>query len=88
MTQHLHHPATEPLTVQVDWVAADGTETPRALTLGTRRVEVLEVLDRWPGVEHQYFKVSGDDGDTYIVRHDLARGVWELTLFTRGVQRS
>jgi len=58
-------------------------ETPRALRLGDRRIQVVEVVDRWLGPDHRYFKVRGDDGATYIVRHDTERDDWELTLFQR-----
>ncbi|HEX6212418.1 MAG TPA: hypothetical protein VF136_16680 [Methylomirabilota bacterium] len=61
-----------------------GEETPRALVLGERRIEVTEVLDRWLGPDHRYFKLRGHDGDTYIVRHDISSGAWELTLFESG----
>lgn len=61
-----------------------GEETPRALVLGERRIEVTEVLDRWLGPDHRYFKLRGHDGDTYIVRHDVGSGAWELTLFESG----
>ena len=57
-------------------------ETPRALTLGERRVNVVEVIDRWLAPDHRYFKLRGDDGATYIVRHDAERDEWELTVYT------
>lgn len=58
-----------------------GEETPRRFALGSRRVEVVEVIDRWLAPDHRYFKVRGDDGATYILRHDLDTLVWELTFF-------
>jgi hypothetical protein len=61
-----------------------GEETPRVLHLGERRVEVSAVLDQWLAPEHRYFKVRGDDGAIYLVRHDAASGRWELTMFQRG----
>ena len=60
-----------------------GEETPRRLFLGDRRVEVSAVLDRWLAPDHRYFKVEGDDGSTYILRHDVASGRWEMTMFDR-----
>ncbi|MGE5171406.1 MAG: hypothetical protein ACM3JC_13665 [Rudaea sp.] len=61
-----------------------GEQTPRALVLGgDRRIEVAEVIDQWLAPEHRYFKIRGDDGDIYIVRHDVVRDEWELTLFER-----
>jgi hypothetical protein len=59
-------------------------EAPRAFVLGTRRIAVAEELDRWLDPEHRYFKVRGDDGDIYILRHDVPSDAWELTLFSAG----
>lgn len=61
-----------------------GEETPRRFFLGDRVVTVIEVLDRWLAPDHRYFKVAGDDGDEYILRHDPRRDEWELTMFRRG----
>jgi archaemetzincin len=58
-----------------------GEETPRAFFLDARRVEVAEVLDRWHGVDHRYFKVRAADGALYILRHDTDADRWEITLF-------
>jgi hypothetical protein len=63
-----------------------GEPTPRCFFVGARRVEVAEVVDRWLGRDRRYFKVRGDDGDLYILRHEMAlpEGAgdhWELTLF-------
>jgi hypothetical protein len=58
-----------------------GEQTPRALMLGSRRIAVLEVVDAWLAPDHRYFKLRGDDGNTYLVRHDERSGAWELTLF-------
>jgi hypothetical protein len=71
------------MTVRVECYAGHrGEETPRTLVIDGRRVEVVDVVDRWLAPEHRYFKLTGDDGDTYIVRHDPAADAWELTLFT------
>jgi len=61
-----------------------GEETPRALVLGDRRVEVIGILDRWLAPDHRYFKVRGDDGDIYIVRQDSRSHEWTLSVFRRG----
>lgn len=58
-----------------------GEEEPRRFWLGGRSVEVCEVLDRWVAPDHRYFKLSGDDGGQYILRHDEPSDRWELTLF-------
>lgn len=61
-----------------------GEETPRSLMLGDRRIGVEEVIDRWLDPQHRYFKLRGDDGGVYLIRHDVAEDVWELTLFDSG----
>ena len=61
-----------------------GEETPRRLTLGDRAIEVVEVIDRWYGPDHRYFKVAGDDGAIYILRHEPSTGSWRLILYERG----
>lgn len=58
-----------------------GEETPRELRLGNRRVAVKTLLDSWLAPDHRYFKVAGDDGGTYIVRHDPCGDFWELIFF-------
>lgn len=60
-----------------------GEETPQRFRLGERRVEVREVLDRWLAPDHRYFKVVGDDGAVYILRHDTERDRWQVTLYAR-----
>lgn len=74
--------ADETLGVTVECYAGyQGEETPRAFTLGERRILVDRVVDRWLAPDHRYFKVEGDDGHTYIIRHDTSADRWELTVF-------
>jgi hypothetical protein len=76
------------LSIRVECYAGHrGEETPRRFFVGERPVEVIEVLDRWLGPEHRYFKVRGDDGDVYILRYDAATNQWELTMFARQGRR-
>jgi hypothetical protein len=60
-----------------------GEETPRRLILDRREVEVVDVIDRWHGADHRYFKVEGSDGAVYIIRQDIPSQSWELTMFQR-----
>ena len=60
-----------------------GEQEPVSFRLGVRRVDVVAVLDRWIGPDHRYFKVLGDDGARYILRHDEQGHRWELTLYDR-----
>jgi hypothetical protein len=70
------------LTVRVECYAGHrGEQTPRTLILGDRRIAVAEVVDAWLAPDYRYFKLRGDDGDTYLVRHDERSSAWELTMF-------
>lgn len=65
-----------------------GEETPRRFELDERRVEVAEVLDRWLAPDHRYFKLLGDDRRSYILRHDVDSGDWQLTRVERAEDES
>jgi hypothetical protein len=65
--------------IQVDCYAGHrGEELPRRFTVGDRQIEVIEVVDAWLAPDHRYFKVTGDDGFTYLLRHDVVADRWEL----------
>jgi len=65
--------------VKVDCYAGHrGEETPRRLEIEGRLIEVVAVIDRWLSPDHRYFKVRGDDGAVYLLRHEEAVDRWEL----------
>jgi hypothetical protein len=65
-----------------------GEETPRRFHIGTRNIEVIEVIDRWISPDHRYFKVLGNDEGIYILRYDTSTNRWELTMFdARGLKQ-
>ena len=73
------------LSIRVECYAGyQGEETPRRFFMGERRIEVVDVVDRWLAPNHRYFKVKGDDGDLYVIRYDTVLNAWELTVFKRG----
>ena len=76
------------LSVRVECYAGyRGEETPRRFNIGSRNIEVTEVIDQWLAPDHRYFKVKGDDDGIYILRHDVASDRWELTLYdARGIK--
>lgn len=75
------------LAVRVECYAGHrGEQTPRAIVLGDRRIEVSAVLDQWLAPDHRYFKLQGDDGDIYLVRHDVGADRWQLTMFQAGTR--
>lgn len=60
-------------------------ERPKALVMGDKRLEVKEVIDRWYGTDHDYFKVSAEDNCVYIIRHNRLKDEWELVMMERAV---
>ena len=67
------------------YAGAKADETPRRLSLESRTIEVGEVLDRWYQVESKpewpradYFKVRGENGRDYLLKHDLESDEWLL----------
>lgn len=60
-------------------------ERPEAFWLYQRRIAVREILDRWLGEDHAYFKLTGEDGVLYILRRDDRRDQWELILMETSV---
>jgi len=75
--------ATPKMGIRVECYAGyRGEEEPRAFWLGERRLEVLELVDRWYGPDHRYYRCRADDGDTYVLRHDERTHTWDLAAFT------
>jgi hypothetical protein len=60
-----------------------GEETPRRFSFDGRTIEVVEVLDAWLAPDHRYFKLRGDEGGCYILRHDVPGARWELIMYDR-----
>lgn len=59
-------------------------EYPQRFTLGGREIAVLDILDRWLDPAYRYFKLRGNDGGIYILRHNHAADSWELILYDSG----
>lgn len=55
-------------------------QEPRRFFVDGNPIEITEVVDRWLCPEHRYFKVRSDDGDLYLLRHDVTEDRWELIL--------
>ena len=68
-----------PDVIRVDCYAGyRGQQEPRRFTTSSGvTVEVVEILDRWQGPDHRYFKVRGGDGSVHLLRHDEVAGMWE-----------
>jgi hypothetical protein len=81
------HNDDETAVVRVECYAGHrAEESPRRFFIGKRAIEVIEIIDRWLGPNHRYFKVRGDDGGSYLLRNDQDTGSWEMTLFDSGTR--
>ena len=65
-----------------------GDEAPRRIFFDNRSIDVKEVVDRWFGPDHTYFKVQGSDQATYIIRQDISTHCWELTMYQSASHRN
>jgi hypothetical protein len=72
------------LAVRVECYAGyRGEQTPKRFSFDGRSIDIVEAIDAWIAPDHRYFKVRGDDGACYILRHDVATAHWELTMYDR-----
>jgi hypothetical protein len=62
-------------------------ETPRSFMLDAVRLSVEEILDRWYTETHSCFRVRASDGRRYVLRYELAEGLWELVVQEPGVEK-
>jgi hypothetical protein len=53
-------------------------ERPMQFTFRGRKFMVLEILDRWYGINHSYFKALADDRKIYLIRYDHHDDLWTL----------
>ena len=51
-------------------------ERPLHFILDQERLEVEKIVDRWYGVEHDYFKVLADDGKIYLLKWQRSLDLW------------
>jgi hypothetical protein len=58
-----------------------GEEAPKCFWLGERQIDIVEILDRWSGPDHRYFKVTDADQSLFILQHDPVAGSWQITFF-------
>jgi len=53
-------------------------ERPINFTVRGRNLLVEEIIDRWYGVNHSYFKILADDQKIYLIRYDQDEDLWTL----------
>ncbi|MEN8261601.1 MAG: hypothetical protein ABFS02_13710 [Pseudomonadota bacterium] len=59
-------------------------DLPRRFFLGDRRIEIVEIIDRWLASDHAYIKVRGDDDCVYILHQDVSANRWSLKMYDSG----
>jgi hypothetical protein len=68
--------------LEVECVADErGEWIPRRLGRSGEAREIVDVLDRWPGAGHCYYRVRDDAGALWILRRDDLRGTWWVVAF-------
>ena len=65
------------------YAGSKAEERPLRIRIDERTVEVAEVVDRWYGPDHEYWKLRGDDGWVYLLRYDRAQDLWDLYSMTK-----
>ncbi len=67
--------------IKVDCYAGHrAEERPLKFFFGERSIKIEDVIDRWLDPNHRYFKIKGDDKKIYIIRYDVKKDQWQLTL--------
>ena len=66
---------------KIEVVAYSGykaNERPISFIVDNRRVEVRDIIHRWYDVEHDRYKILGDDGKIYQLRWQRTSDLWFL----------
>jgi hypothetical protein len=53
---------------------------PVSFSVGDRLFLTRAIIDAWHGVDHTYVKLVANDGNLYVLRHDLETDAWEMVL--------
>ncbi|RLC30283.1 hypothetical protein DRH13_04565 [Candidatus Woesebacteria bacterium] len=53
-------------------------ERPLRLLIDEKDLEVEQIIDRWCGVEHDYFKCLANDGQVYLLKWHRIHDQWFL----------
>ena len=62
----------------VSYSGYKANERPLYFILDGQRFQVLDVIDRWYGLEYDYFKVSAEDGRVYLLKWHRTLDLWFL----------
>ncbi len=62
-------------------------ERPLSFLYRQEKIEVEEVMDKWYGVESDYFKIRANDGKVYLIKWNRILDVWTLEKMIESVRR-
>jgi hypothetical protein len=70
------------IAVQVECYAGyKGNERPVRFRFGSHIIEVEAVEDQWHSPDITYFRVRGNDGKTYVLKHNEGQDQWTLEVY-------
>ena len=61
-------------------------ERPERFVFGGHEYEVRELDGQWYSPDATYFRVRAQDGNYYVLRHDIGQDSWTLDGFRAGRQ--
>jgi len=53
-------------------------EYPISFNIRGKNLTVEEIIDRWYGIDHSYFKILANDQKVYIIKYDQDTDLWTL----------
>ncbi len=67
------------LVIRVECYAGHrANERPTCLWIRDEKKVVENIIDRWAGEDHDYFKLLADDHKVYLIRYDRRADFWAL----------
>ena len=62
----------------IEYSGYKANERPVSFQIGDKELKVDEILDRWYGQEHDYFKVRASDNMVYILKWHRTLDFWSI----------
>jgi len=61
-------------------------ERPTLFLLRSERIGVVDIIDRWYGADHDFFKVLADDGRVYLLKWQRFTDEWFLVMVVESMR--
>jgi len=78
----LHTETMEPVRVE-SYAGSQAEEYPLRFYIDGRKIEIITIEKRWLTPEGRGFKLSGDDGCSYVLQYRSANDIWNLLTIDR-----